>query len=242
MWPWPWTTPARSASSRPGSTIWWTGSGSENACTTSSAATLGVEVARHAIEQGTQLGGEVREARALFVDLTGSTTLARRLPPEEVVELLNRFFAAVVQVVASKGGWVNKFEGDAALCVFGAPTVQLDHATRALQAARALQAQLETLGVDAGIGVSSGDVVAGNVGAEDRYEYTVIGDPVNEAARLTEVAKSRAGRVVASGAAVARAGAEAQCWALVERVTLRGRDQATEVHEPVTQDLRHDLG
>src|SRR5205814_4855713 len=128
------------------------------------------------------------------------------LPPEEVVDLLNRFFATVVRVVDAEGGWVNKFEGDAALAVFGAPTDQPDHAARALRAARRLGAELEPLGVDAGIGVSSGPVVAGNVGAENRYEDTVIGDPVNEAARLTEVAKRRPSRVAASDAAGGRAG------------------------------------
>src|SRR5207237_6672377 len=123
-------------------------------------------------------------------------------------ELLNRFFTGVVRVVADEGGWVNKFEGDAALCVFGAPADQPDHAARALRAARRLAAELERLGVDAGIGVSSGRVVAGNIGAEDRYEYTVIGDPVNEAARLSEAAKTRPSRLAASEESVSRAGAE----------------------------------
>src|SRR5206468_4244282 len=145
-----------------------------------------IEVARHALEQGVHLGGERRPASVLFIDLIGSTAMAQRLPPEQVVAVLNELFSAVVRSAADEGGWVNKFEGDAALCVFGPPAGDRDHARHALRAARTLRAGIDELarrhaGVDAGIGVSTGDVVAGNIGAEDRFEYTVIGDPVNEA-------------------------------------------------------------
>ncbi|MBA2624662.1 MAG: adenylate/guanylate cyclase domain-containing protein, partial [Acidimicrobiia bacterium] len=122
---------------------------------------------------------------------------------------------------------MNKFEGDGALCVFGAPGDQPDHAARALRAGVALRRAVVALGerhpdLDAGIGISSGPAVAGNVGAEARYEYTVIGDPVNEAARLTELAKSRDSRLLASAAAIAAAGTadetggtcEASAWTL----------------------------
>ncbi|HYD10148.1 MAG TPA: adenylate/guanylate cyclase domain-containing protein, partial [Acidimicrobiales bacterium] len=107
----------------------------------------------------------------------------------------------------------------------------------ALRAARALHDELRRLsaahpGVDAAIGVSSGTVVAGNVGTESRYEYTVIGRPVNEAARLTELAKDRASRVLASGDALARAGDEARWWADRGTVALRGRNEPTQIAEP----------
>jgi len=133
---------------------------------------VGEEVAARALASEASLGGERREATALFVDLVGSTALADQRDPLEVVDLLNRFFAAVVAAVSAEGGWVNKFEGDGALCVFGPPGDQSDHAARALRAARALQLGLEALDVETGIGVSTGTVVAGNVGAEERYEYT----------------------------------------------------------------------
>jgi adenylate cyclase len=162
---------------------------------------VGEDVARRAMEQGVALGGERRTVTVFFVDLMGSTALARQQSPEDVVETLNRFFAAVVGAVAAEGGWVNKFEGDGAMCVFGAPADQGDHARRALRAAIALHRQLERLGLDAGIGVSTGEVVAGNVGTESRHEYTVVGQPVNEAARLTEAAKRHPGRVLTSVAA-----------------------------------------
>ena len=136
--------------------------------------------------------------------------------------------------MGAEGGWVNKFEGDGALCVFGAPDAQPDHAARALRSARSLRATLAQLDdVDVGIGVSAGIVVAGNVGAEQRYEYTVIGDPVNEAARLTDEAKRHASRVLASESAVRSAGDEASHWSCAGSVLLRGRSAPTTVYAPV---------
>lgn len=194
---------------------------------------VGIEVAKRALDQGVELGGEVRGASILFVDFVGSTALAQRATPTEVVAILNRFFRAVVRSADAEHGWVNKFEGDGALCVFGAPVPDPRHEARALRAARALLDELRQLDLDAGIGVSSGDVVAGNVGAEQRYEYTVIGLPVHEAARLTEAAKRRAGRVLASAATVAHAGAEASAWVPTEPLELRGIAGAVSVYEPV---------
>ena len=197
---------------------------------------VGEEVARQALERGTDLGGEQRELSALFVDIIGSTAMAQDRAPTDVVDALNAFFDRVVRVVGEEGGWVNKFEGDGALCVFGAPADQPDHAGRALRAARRLRTELDGLSsadLDAGIGVSSGSAVAGNVGAAARYEYTVIGDPVNEAARLCDAAKQRPARVLASDAAVAAAGDEGAHWVPVGEFELRGRRQATLAYEPV---------
>ena len=196
---------------------------------------VGEDVARAALDGGTQLGGEVREVAALFVDLVGSTRLAAERPPQDVVALLNRFFAIVVDVVGRHGGWVNKFEGDAALVVFGAPVADDACAASALAAARDLDARLrrELPELVAGIGVSAGPALAGNVGAEHRLEYTVIGDPVNEAARLCELAKRRPERVVVSESIVERAGErEAARWATDGEVLLRGRTAPTKLAIP----------
>jgi adenylate cyclase len=198
---------------------------------------VGRDVAQAALEGDgdVRLGGEVREVAAVFVDLVGSTSLANGRPPTEVVALLNDFFRLVVETVEEHGGWVNKFEGDAALCVFGAPTARPDAASDALRAARALHERLGRglHGVDAGIGVSAGPAVAGNVGTEERFEYTVIGDPVNEAARLCELAKRRRGRLLASAAVLERAGAEeAARWEVREYAVLRGRDAPTGLATP----------
>ncbi|HEX7716938.1 MAG TPA: adenylate/guanylate cyclase domain-containing protein, partial [Marmoricola sp.] len=168
---------------------------------------VGEDVARRALEHGVALGGEEREAAALFVD-----------------------------VVGQYGGLVNKFEGDAALCIFGAPLELPDPAGSALAAARTMAARLrvDVPDLDAGIGVSHGIVIAGNIGSTARLEYTVIGDPVNEAARLTEQAKERPERVVASQRIVDRAASdEGSRWRLLEPLLLRGRAEATTLAVPV---------
>jgi adenylate cyclase len=164
---------------------------------------VGEDVVRHALEHGVELGGEAREAAILFVDLEGSTRLAAAGDPAEVVALLNRFFALVVEVVHDHDGWVNKFEGDAALCVFGAPLADGDCASKALAAGRILASRLgqELSEIRAGIGITAGRVVAGNLGAARRFEYTVIGDPVNEAARLSEIRGRRRARLPGDAAA-----------------------------------------
>jgi len=201
---------------------------------------VGEEVARAALARGTTLGGELHDASVLFVDLVGSTGLAREYDPQTVVALLNRVFTAVVDVVTAEGGWVNKFEGDAALCIFGPPASLSDHAGAALRSARNLQVHLAEITVDGvrsidfGIGVASGTVVAGNVGAEQRFEYTVIGDPVNEAARLTEMAKAHDSRVLANEQAVHASAGELDRWRSVETVVLRGRDAPTAAYAPAS--------
>jgi len=206
---------------------------------------VGEQVARNAVAAGEiKLGGERRDVAVVFVDLIGSTRLTQGRPPEDVLRLLNQFFAIIVRVVAEEGGWVNKFEGDGALCVFGAPAPTSDSATRALRAARTLRRELLTLAavtpeLDAAMGVSAGAVVAGNIGAEERYEYSVIGVPVNEAARLTDEAKQRLGRVLASEEAVQRAGAEVSSWTVAGEVQLRGYDDPILVYEPADGTAVH---
>lgn len=195
---------------------------------------VGPEVVQEALSSD-HLGGEERFVAVLFVDLVASTELAAERPPTEVVQLLNRFFAIVVDEVDRQGGFVNKFAGDAALAVFGAPAELPDAAGAALRASRELARRLadELPEATAGIGVTAGIVVAGTVGDVRRHEYTVIGDPVNEAARLSELAKSAPGRLIASMTAVsAAAPAEATEWEAGEHVTVRGRPEPTRLASP----------
>lgn len=197
---------------------------------------VGREVAALAEKERPKLGGEERRAAVIFVDIIGSTQLVTSRPAVEVVELLNRFFAVVVDEVDRHHGLVNKFEGDAVLAVFGAPVSLENSEEEALAAARAMATRLraEVPECPAGIGVAAGVVVAGNVGAKERFEYTVIGEPVNEAARLCELAKSVDGHLVASSATVERAGeSEGVHWALGDSVILRGHDEPTRLAVPV---------
>src|SRR6478609_2397106 len=190
---------------------------------------VGEDVARRALQFGTELGGETRFVAVLFVDMVGSTATASERPPGEVVELLNEFFRVVVDVIDQHHGFVNKFMGDAALAIFGAPLDRPDAPTAALAAARELREVLrEVPGLDIGIGVSAGLAVAGNIGAANRFEYTVIGDPVNEASRLTELAKDQQGRVLASSSALYFADeSEQDYWETGDEVQLRGRRKKT---------------
>jgi adenylate cyclase len=186
---------------------------------------VGGDVARAALRGGVQLRGEARYGGILFADVIGSTALATEREPAEVVALLNQFFEIVIDVVHAHGGWINKFEGDAALAVWGIPLAVDDLEAQILSAARELGARLqaELPEVPAGIGVTAGEMVAGNVGVAERYEYTVIGDPVTEASRLSEVAKRFPGRVVANAALLDAAGDEAAHWEHKNTVRARGR-------------------
>jgi adenylate cyclase len=201
---------------------------------------VGKDVARMALQKApgndsrNDMGGRHCEVALLFVDLIGSSRLAADRPPTEVVAILNEFFATVVEVVERNSGWVNKFEGDAALAVFGAPMALPDSASRVLCTARELATEMRRFSpkIGAGIGVSAGQAVAGYIGDRQRYEYTVIGDPVNEAARLSEVAKE-CGGVVASGRTLTQAAeAEASRWQIIESRTLRGLRAPTDIAVP----------
>ncbi|MCU4186813.1 adenylate/guanylate cyclase domain-containing protein [Acidiferrimicrobium sp. IK] len=195
---------------------------------------VGAAVAAAALETVPELGGEERYVAVLFIDVVGSTQMADARPPSEVVGLLNRFFAVIVDEVEARSGIINKFIGDAAMAVFGAPVPAADPASAALAAARAVVARLQREVPDVAVGaaVSAGIAVAGNIGAQERFEYTVIGDPVNEAARLSELAKTTGG-LVASGRAVADADPDERGrWRHVSDVVLRGRSQETGVYQP----------
>ena len=192
---------------------------------------VGEEVARAALEQEIELGGETREVAILFIDVVGSTELAAERPRRRSSSCSTSSSRSSSRSSHEHGGWVNKFEGDAALAVFGAPVPLDDAAAAALAAARELAERLrDEVELEAAIGVSAGEVVAGNIGEERRFEYTVIGDPVNEAARLTELAKERAGaRCSPPGrSSTRRRGGEREHWRLDGKVTLRGRREETE--------------
>lgn len=189
----------------------------------------------HLLEQHDRtLYRDVRDAAILFVDLTGSTRLAATRPPQEVADVLNSFFQAAVRVVDHHHGFVNKFQGDAMLAIFGAPIRRPSAASDALAAARDLGCRLRRLrDVDFGIGVSSGPVFAGYIGALSRFEYTVVGDAVNEAARLADRAKAEPDRTLCSGNVIAGCDDDERArWHRIGAELLRGRAAATQLYAP----------
>jgi adenylate cyclase len=196
---------------------------------------VGRDVAEAALRTPPELGGEERTVAAFFIDMVGSTAWAESRTPGDVVAVLNRFFGVVVDEVDRHGGMVNKFQGDGALAVFGAPLTIDDPAGHALAAAREIARRLrsEVPEVRTGTGVSAGSVIAGNVGGENRFEYTVIGDPINQAARLADLAKDEPGGLLASGEALQLAAAQEQaCWHELRTTTLRGRASPTVLVAP----------
>ena len=184
---------------------------------------------------------ERREVTVLFADLRDFTRLAEGLDPRQVVVLLNRFHAAMVQVVFDHGGTLDKYLGDGLMVYFGAPVAQPDQAARAVRCALGMQQTLATLNrqggalaspsLRMGIGVHTGLAVVGDIGAESRREFTVIGDAVNVAARLEQLTKQFKLPVLVSASTVAAA-AGAMPFRLVDRVNLRGRTEAVEVYAP----------
>jgi class 3 adenylate cyclase len=144
-------------------------------------------LAERVLREGSELVGEEVDVSVMFLDIRNFTAYAERAAPTDVVALLNGFWSAVVPVLQRHGGHANKFIGDGLLGVFGAPHRLDDHARHAVDAALELAALVRERydgGVSVGIGVNSGSVIAGTVGGGGRFEFTVIGDTVNTAARV----------------------------------------------------------
>jgi adenylate cyclase len=191
-------------------------------------------------------GGEARVATVLFADLRGFTAFAERAGPAEVVETLNRFFTTMTVWVQESGGFVNKFIGDAMLVVFGLLGAEnrehaADSAARALRAALGMHARLAELNatrraagegpLGISIGIHAGQVLAGTIGAEDRHEYTVVGDTVNVASRLQQLCREQERDLLVSRETyelARRAGFDGDATA-VGSVTLRGRSAPVEI-------------
>jgi len=155
---------------------------------------VAAEVARDPFH--VRLGGDRRPVTTLFADVRGYTQLAASVAPEAALDLLNRYLTIASDAVLARGGTVGDLLGDGVFAFFGAPILHADDPWRAVEAALAIQRDVAALQVpslpgvrlQAGIGVTTGEVVAGNVGSERRMHYAVVGDPVNTAARLQSAA------------------------------------------------------
>jgi adenylate cyclase len=197
------------------------------------------ELARAAIEQRGRLDGQVVTCTALFADIRNFTGLTESLPPETLLSMLNRYFVRVSGAIVAEGGLVNKFGGDSMLAVFGTPLNPADdHACLAVQAGLRILRELEAFNreqadaglpeVMIGIGIATGDVVAGNVGGGGKVEYTVIGDAVNVASRLQAMTKEL-GEALLVSAATAEASSQLCRVTPIGEVGVRGRAQSVAV-------------
>ncbi|MCB1139656.1 MAG: HAMP domain-containing protein [Leptospiraceae bacterium] len=154
-----------------------------------------------------KLGGERKQATVLFTDLQGFTALSESRDPEEVVGLLNDYFRDMTQCIRAHGGMVNKFIGDAIMAVFGAPIPSNDHAGQAVAAAAemlALDSRYHGVTLTTRIGIHTGSLLAGNIGSDERMEYTVMGDTVNTASRLESACKNLKLKLLVSESTVQR--------------------------------------
>jgi len=172
------------------------------------------------------------EVSVLFADLTGFTNMAERLPPSEVILILNQVFERLTSAVFEMEGTLDKFRGDGMMAFFGAPLAMPDHAERAIEAALRMQEALTTLNaarqgvrpMRMRIGVNSGNVVVGDIGSPQRKDYTVIGDVVNIASRL-ESSVAQPGQIIIGEATWAAAKHAFRCDPLDE-VRLKGRQKS----------------
>ncbi len=176
------------------------------------------------------------EVTVLFVDIRGYTPYAERTPPDVVIEMLNQFFGLAAEAIIRSGGFISKFLGDAIMAIFGAPAPQPDHSYRAALAALEIQSGATEFNrkrleegkepIVVGIGINRGDVVAGSVGSTARMEYTVVGDAVNIASRLTTAAK--AGEILISRTALEPAADQLEAKAL-PLLQVKGKTDPLEV-------------
>lgn len=196
-----------------------------------------------------RLGGEAREVTVMFTDLANFTTLSERLSAEQTVELLTAYFNAMTPIVHATGGTVDKFIGDAVMAFWGAPLDDPQHAEHALQAAIAMQsamqplvAQLRARGlppIHMRIGLHTGRAVVGNVGSEQRFSYTAIGDAVNLAARLEGANKAFGTSILLSDATAALLPGTVALRAL-DDVIVKGRTEPVRVFTPCSDAALRD--
>jgi len=181
------------------------------------------------------LGGEKRKITAFFLDIENFTHLSEGLSPQEVVKLINIYFDALSKVIMAYGGTVDKFEGDAIMALFGAPVPSEDHAEKACRAALAIDAKMAELNAKTGhelnvrIGLATGEAIVGNMGSEERFDYTAMGDTVNTASRLEGANKFYRTRILVTEGT--QTGTGAIFFRHVDTVCLKGKDQALKVYE-----------
>jgi adenylate cyclase len=187
-----------------------------------------------------RLGGERRDMTVLFSDIRGFTSASERSTPEAVVAQLNEYFGVMVDVLFRHQGTLDKFVGDMVMGLFGAPLPDPHHADHAVAAALEMSVELDRLNatweaqgrpvLDIGIGINSGEMIAGNIGSSAIMSYTVIGDAVNLGSRLESLNKEYGTRLLISQATKDRLTSPV-ATRLVGEVTVKGRRQPVVVYE-----------
>jgi adenylate cyclase len=188
---------------------------------------VAAEMRRHG-----ELGGVLREVTVLFADLRGFTTLSERLPPDQLLRLLNRCFERLVPEIESRGGIVDKFVGDEIMALFGTPQALPAAADQALRAALGMRQALAALNLElaakgqpaiaCGIGLNTAHVIAGNIGTAARLNYTVIGDGVNLAKRIESATRDLGADLLVSESTL-RAAHDHYATRDLGEITVKGR-------------------
>ena len=193
-----------------------------------------VKASETRIEAG---AGDVRETTIFFSDLEGFTTISEGMSPVDLIATLNEYFAAVTEPIVRHGGAINQFQGDAILATFNLPKAHEDHAANAVRAAIEIQHILASRTFGTGlqlvsrVGINTGVVVGGLVGAQDRLGYTVHGDDVNLAARLEALNKEHKTRIIVSERTRELAGSDLFAFEALGTVTVRGRNQPVTIYK-----------
>jgi class 3 adenylate cyclase/CHASE2 domain-containing sensor protein len=190
------------------------------------------------------LGGETRNVTIFFSDLAGFSSISEALTPPDLVHFMNEYLSAMTDIIQDKGGFVDKYIGDAIVAVFGAPLDDPNHAENAINAALRCRDRLLKLNREPAewqrftlrqrIGLNSGDALVGNIGSRHRFNYTVMGDAVNVAARLEGANKYFGTTIMAAKSTFDRAPA-AFHWRELDSIRVQGRNEPVSIYEPIAR-------
>jgi adenylate cyclase len=184
------------------------------------------------LAEGTDLRGEEVDVSVLVLDVRDFTPFAERAAAHEVVACLNELYEAVVPVILRHGGHANKFIGDGLLAVFGAPERHVDHAARAVAAAREIAERVRQGKFRVGVGVNSGRVVVGTIGGGERRDFTVIGDPVNTAARVEAATRVTGDDILITETTLRALGPDGDAFEERPSVPLKGKTATVRLYAP----------